>query len=151
MSSDDLQDQLSHYIRFIEKVLRPKLLNAESEAGVVRAEIANYEDLAKQMNERAATPLGKEEEPMESMVDLGHETLFCNAVVREPNKIFVRVGMGFHVELTPGEASDFSKKRISFLRSTKLSEKESEIKEIKGHIHSASMILDQLHAEMERS
>jgi prefoldin subunit 5 len=55
------------------------------------------------------------------------------------------------VELTPEEAFKFAKKRISFLKANKLKEKEMEIKEIKQHIQSASMILDQLHAEMEKS
>ena len=149
MSSEDLQEQLSYYIRFVEKVLKPKLLNAESAANVVRAEITNYEELAARMKGR--TTAGKDEEPIEHMVDIGHKTVFCNAVVKEPNKIFVKVGIGFHVELTPEEASKFAKKRISFLRANKLEEKETEIKEIKAHIQSASIILDQLHTEMKRS
>ena len=149
MGSEGLEQQLSHYVHFVEKNLKPKLLNAESEANIVSIEISNYEALATRMKEK--TSAGKPKESMETMVDLGHKTIFCNAKVKDPEKIFVKLGMGFHVELTPEEASNFSKKRISFLKANKLKEKESEIKEIKGHIQSASMILDQLHAEMARS
>ena len=149
MAPIDLEEQLSNYVHFVEKVLKPKLLNAESEANIVRAEISNYEELETQTKDRIAA--GNTGDPIESMVDLGHKTIFCNAVVNNPKRMFVKLGMGFHVELTPEEASKFAKKRISFLKANKLKEKESEINEIKGHIQSASMILDQLHAEMEKS
>mmetsp|Transcript_5010 Transcript_5010/g.11145 ORF Transcript_5010/g.11145 Transcript_5010/m.11145 type:complete len:148 (+) Transcript_5010:115-558(+) len=147
MSSKDSRDQITHYITFVEKILKPKLLNAESAASVVRAEITDYEELTRRLKERTAA--GKTDEPIESMVDIGYRTLFCNAVVKEPSRIFVKIGLGFHLEMIPEEASKFAKKRISYLRKYRLAEKESEIKEIKGHIHSASMILDQLHAETE--
>jgi prefoldin alpha subunit len=149
MDSEHLQEQVSNYEHFVKKVLQPKLSVAESEANTVRAEITNYGELATSMKDRIAS--GETGESIKSMVDLGHRTVFCNAVVNNPKKIFVKVGLGFHVELTPEEASKFAKKRISFLNTYKLEEKESEIKDIKGHIQSASIILDQLHAEMERS
>ena len=145
-SEDSIQEQVTYYIRFVEKILKPKLLNAESAANIVRAEITNYEELVTRMKDTT-----DKNEPIESLVDIGHKTIFCNAVVKEPSKIFVKVGMGFHVELSPEEATEFSNKRVAFLRANKLSEKESEIKDIKGHIQSASIILDQLHKEMERS
>ena len=147
MSSKDSQDQITHYVTFVEKNLKPKLLDAESAASVVRAEITDYEELTRRLKER--TTSDTTDEPIESMVDMGYKTFFCNAVVKEPSRIFVKVGLGFHVEMTPEEASEFAKKRISYLRKNRLAERESEIKEIKGHIHSASMILDQLHAETE--
>ena len=144
MSSEDLEEQLSTYVHFVEQKLKPKLLNAESKANIVRAEISNYNELANSTEDENGDSL-------ESTVDLGHRIIFCNAKVKDPKKIFVKLGMGFHVELTPEEASKFSKKRISFLKANRLKEKESEIKEIKGHIQSASMILDQLYEEMNRS
>ena len=148
MSSQQPEEQLSNYVHFVEKNLKPKLLNAELEANIIRAEISNYEELATTTNDRIAA--GTTGESIETMVDLGHRTIFCNAKVKDPKKMFVKVGMGFHVELTPEEASKFSKKRISFLKANKLKQKDSEIKEIKEHIQSASMILDQLYAEMNR-
>mmetsp|Transcript_9219 Transcript_9219/g.22901 ORF Transcript_9219/g.22901 Transcript_9219/m.22901 type:complete len:150 (-) Transcript_9219:189-638(-) len=149
MSSEELEEQLSNYVHFVEKNLKPKLLNAESEANIIRAEISNYEELATSMNERIKA--GTTDESIEAIVDLGYRTIFCNAKVKDPQKLFVKVGMGFHVELTPDEAARYSRKRVSFLKANKLKQKESEITEVKGHIQSASMILDQLHAEMNRS
>eukprot|EP00536_Pseudo-nitzschia_multiseries_P007633 jgi/Psemu1/196045/e_gw1.181.42.1 len=149
MGSEDLQDQLTHYVSFLEENLKPRLLNAESAASIVRAEITDYEELTRRLDERTAT--GKPEEPLEYMMDIGHKTLFCNAVVKKPSKIFVKVGLGFHVEMKLDEASKFAKQRISYLRKHRLAEKQAVIKEIKGHIQSASMILDQLYAERNKS
>mmetsp|Transcript_58326 Transcript_58326/g.65227 ORF Transcript_58326/g.65227 Transcript_58326/m.65227 type:complete len:138 (-) Transcript_58326:96-509(-) len=134
-SPEGLQEQLSYYLRFVETVLKPRLETAESAANIIREEIANYEELR------------NNKEPIDEsiMVDIGHKTIFCNAKVREPNRIFLHVGMGFHVEFTHSEACEFGKKRISFLRATKLKEKEIEIEEIKEHIQSTTIVLDQLY------
>lgn len=148
-SRDDTQQQISKYVHFVKNVLKPKLSNVESEASIVRAEITNYEELTKHIKDRISA--GKTLESIKSIVDLGNKTIFCRATVEDPSKLMVKVGMGFYVELTPEDASKFAKKRISFLKSNKLKEKESEMIEIKRHIQSASNILDQLHSEMESS
>jgi prefoldin alpha subunit len=154
---DDLQDQLSYYLRFVETILKPKLEKAEIAANIVREEITNYEELVTRMKATKTTPSttaiainDDESESNNIMVDIGHKTIYCNATVKDLNKIFVHVGMGFHVELTTTEASEFATKRIIFLRATPLKEKEVEIIEIKDHIQSATIILDQLYTEMKK-
>ena len=162
-SEIDLQDQLSYYLRFVETILKPKLEKAEIAANIVREEITNYEELVTRMKATKTTPststttatATKNDGESESnnnniMVDIGHNAIYCNATVKDLNKIFVHVGMGFHVELNTTEASEFATKRIVFLRATPLKEKEVEIIEIKDHIQSATIILDQLYTEMKK-
>jgi prefoldin alpha subunit len=157
-SEDDLQDQLSYYLRFVETILKPKLEKAEIAANIVREEITNYEELVTRMKAtqttstttKATTSVKDESDSNNIMVDIGHKTIYCNATVKDLNKIFVHVGMGFHVELNPTEASEFATKRIIFLRASSLQEKEVEITEIKDHIQSATIILDQLYTEMKK-
>ena len=83
------------------------------------------------------------------MVDLGHGTLFCNAV-GELDTIYVHVGMGFHVEMTVTEAIAFVKKRLSFLETNVLKRKEAQVREITDHIVTASAILDELTQQMHQ-
>ena len=158
-SEIDLQDQLSYYLRFVETILKPKLEKAEIAANIVREEITNYEELVTRMKATKTTPsttATKKDDVSGTnnnnniMVDIGHNAIYCNATVKDLNKIFVHVGMGFHVELNTTEASEFATKRIVFLRATPLKEKEVEIIEIKDHIQSATIILDQLYTEMKK-
>ena len=155
MNSEDPQEHVSYYIHFVENVLKPRLEKAQAAANTVQAEITAFEELMTrikgiEMDSHYNDDGGRDKEAIiETMVDLGKQ-VFCNAVPREPKKIFVSVGMGFHVELSITEASNFAKKRISFLRANKLSEREREIKEIKDHIQSATIILTQLQMEMNR-
>ena len=163
-SEIDLQDQLSYYLRFVETILKPKLEKAEIAANIVREEITNYEELVTRMkatkktlltSTTTTTAIKKDDVSGTNnnnniMVDIGHNAIYCNATVKDLNKIFVHVGMGFHVELNTTEASEFATKRIVFLRATPLKEKEVEIIEIKDHIQSATIILDQLYTEMKK-
>jgi prefoldin alpha subunit len=147
----DLQDQLSGYIRIIETVLKPKLDTAQKEGKIVRDEIINYEELVSCMKSAMAAAVAEEGNGGDSsivLVNIGHNSIFCNATVKETNKIFVHVGFGFNVEFTPKEAHEFGKNRIEFLKATRLKNIQHEIKEIRDHIQSATIILDQLHGQM---
>ena len=109
MDSEDLQEQLSSYVHFVEKVLKPKLLNAESGADIIRTEIANYEEFTKCMKDRTVPKNGDK-----SMVDLGHRTVFCDAVVNDAETIFMKAGMGFYVGAFTFEYNRIAKKHHSY-------------------------------------
>ena len=89
------------------------------------------------------------------MVDLGYSTIFCNAKIKqgatttENPSLFVHVGMGFHVSMTPKEATEFCQKRIHYLQKVKLKPRQEKMVEIQSHIQSATMLLLQLQQEME--
>eukprot|EP00043_Microstomoeca_roanoka_P015072 m.150244 g.150244 ORF g.150244 m.150244 type:complete len:124 (-) comp16168_c1_seq2:1772-2143(-) len=65
---------------------------------------------------------------LHTKVDLGHG-FFCQAKVPDAEHLFVSIGYGFHLELTPTEAIDFAKKRIKLLekRCTTLTDKIAEM------------------------
>jgi hypothetical protein len=82
-SEDDLQDQLSYYLRFVETILKPKLEKAEIAANIVREEITNYEELVTRMKAtqttstttKATTSVKDESDSNNIMVDIGHKTI----------------------------------------------------------------------------
>jgi hypothetical protein len=157
---NEIQQQLYEYGRFIQDVLQPQLVVTKSLADDVRSEIANYEDLGQRLDRLIQQQQHQQQEheqpppspPLTStMVDLGYEAIFCPAVIHDTNKVFVNVGMGFHVEMTIDTAKEFVMKRISFLKGNKLLSKERKEVEIMDHIQSATIILNQLQTELQRS
>jgi prefoldin subunit 5 len=148
MSAEEIHQKMSEYSSFMNTVLRPDLKQAELTMQKVQTEIHEYEELGQRLGE-----LEKElPSQLESVVDLGYKTVFCRAVARDPSRnIFVHVGMGFHIELTISEAIPFVDKRIAYLTKNQLSAKEMKVKAVKAHIESATVILDQLSLELERT
>jgi prefoldin subunit 5 len=176
---DEIRRQLSEYSKFVENVLKPQLAAAVAAANLVRGEVAEYEALGVRLD-LLLRPVGapklhscvdddddgsskekqhqqqqrQQQHPkpvVESMVDLGYGAVFCRAVVRDPTKIFVHVGMGFHVEMTMEGAREFVSQRTSFLKGSKLKEKEAKEKAVRDHLSTASIILNQLQTELRRS
>ena len=151
--SPPLHQQLQEYANLVDQVLKPQLLEAESAATEIHQEISDYEDLKKRLEERQHQ---LEEDPSSEtkdtvMVDLGYSTIFCNAKITttENPSLFVHVGMGFHVSMTPKEATEFCQKRIHYLQRVKLKPRQEKMVEIQSHIQSATMLLLQLQQEME--
>ena len=154
-SHQDIARQLNEYAGVVDRILKPELVEAEEAAQAVRQEMDDYRDLGDRLQ-----PSGDNKNvlPKEMMVDLGYQTLFCNAKIKRtakasdssppPEQLFVHVGMGFHVELTVSEARDYIEKRLEYLQRAKLSKQEAKIAEIKDHIRSATMLLHQLQQEM---
>ena len=146
-SKDEIHQKMSEYSSFIHDVLRPELDAAKKRSHKVKTEIQEYTDLKEQLE------ILRRERPecFESIVDLGYKTVYCRAVSKEPRKVFVHVGLGFQIELSITEALAFLNKRVSFLERDVLSEKEKKVTEVKDHIASAGLILDQLERELQRN
>jgi prefoldin subunit 5 len=146
MSVEEIHQKMSEYSTFLDKVLRPELQSAESASRKVKTEIEEYNELGLRLKKLAKDKPSQ----LESMVDLGHKTIFCNAVAKV-DSIFVHVGMGFHAELTIPEAIAFVDKRISFLENDSLSGKERKVTKVEDHIVSAGGILSELERELQRA
>jgi prefoldin alpha subunit len=146
MSKEEIHQKMSEYSTFIDKVLRPELDEAKAASHKVKTEIQEYKELRERLDAL------KKETPneLESIVDLGYKSVFCRAVAKDPRKVFVHVGMGFHVEFNISEAIAFTRKRMSFLEDDFLSDKEKKVNEVKDHIASAGVILDKLERELHR-
>lgn len=142
MMTEDISEKMEEYSHFVTQKLRPELDRAELSRNESRAEMNEYRELLQRLTEIQSKSL----QEMETMVDLGHQLIYCNAVANLET-IFVHTGMGFHVELTIQEAIPFVKKRISFLEKDVLKRKEARVREITQHIVAASAILDELTRE----
>jgi prefoldin subunit 5 len=157
-SQSPLHQQLSEYATLVDRVLKPQLLEAERAAQHVQQEMQDYQELQQTLQDKQQR---QEEENDHTdtrssnnmMVDLGYQTVFCNATIVKPNdttpSLFVHVGMGFHVAMSVLEAIEFCRKRIHYLQNSKLKPRTEKMTEIQEHIQSATMLLIQLQQEME--
>ncbi|KAF5443381.1 hypothetical protein F2P56_035940 [Juglans regia] len=112
------QEKVQRYEEFVDKRLKPDLVKAIAERSDLRRNIENLE-------KNSVTSL-------RTMVNLGSE-VYMQADVPDTQRIFVDIGLGFHVEFTWSEALNF----IS-LREEKLARQIEEytrlIASIKAHI-----------------
>mmetsp|Transcript_3339 Transcript_3339/g.4826 ORF Transcript_3339/g.4826 Transcript_3339/m.4826 type:complete len:158 (+) Transcript_3339:26-499(+) len=144
---DELRNKLEEYSTFIDKTLHPELQKAVASREEVEAEIAEYQEL----RDKIILLQGRKEslqKPLESLVDLGHKTAYCRAVVDDPQTIFVHVGMGFHTEFTLKEATFFIEKRIQYLEKDVLVERLKKAKTVAAHLESSLLILETLAKEV---
>jgi prefoldin subunit 5 len=145
MNSYDIVNKVEEYSEFVTSTLRPELDRAQQSRTETRKEIAGYKNLGKQLRNFKETNIME----YESNVDLGYQTVSCNAV-GDLTGIYLHVGMGFHIEMTIEEAIEFVKKRLEFLESEVLKRKELKVRETTEHLIVASSILDDLTRERER-
>lgn len=137
-------DEINH---LIYQVLEPQLLAAVKHREDVEAEINEYQELSDQLTIirnrydddfriRKDSSI-KTVAPLEAMVDLGHQIAYCKAEIQDPQRVYVNVGMGFHVEFSLDEAIDFIALRIDFLLSYILPKTAERAKNIAADIEAA--------------
>lgn len=145
-TKEELETKLREYSNFIDKTLHPELKKRVEAREQVEEEIAEYQELATKI-----TALLGSAKPLEAMVDLGHDAVFCRGVALDNEKeqmLHVHVGMGFHVELTIPETIAFSEKRVGFLEK-KLKKKVEASTLVARHVESSLLILEELAKEMK--
>jgi prefoldin subunit 5 len=145
MSGNDIGNKVEEYTTFVGSRLRPELERAEQSRKETRDEISGYKDLEGRLRHFKENKVTN----YESTVDLGFQMISCNAT-GNATKLYVHVGMGFHVEMTIEEAITFVRKRVNFLENDVLKRKERKVRETTDHIVVASSILEELTREMER-
>lgn len=128
-----VQAKIDEYRSFLDQTLRPEMALAQSAKQVVDEEIQAYEDLQHRLPTLPST----------LTVDLGWNKAYCEALIDSDSKIFVDVGMGFHVELTAEEAADFCAQRLQFLQ-RKLADRKEKLRKVEEHVSTAEDILDHL-------
>ena len=162
VNPEEIKQKLDEYSVFLRDVLRPDheaLLRLEQET---RNEIAEYEDLRTRLNDLQSGGVdavdGVDVDARNGVaaaanvvVDLGHQKVFSRATIDDTSRVFVHVGMGFHVELTVAEeALVYVQKRIAFLTRTVLPHRAAKSKAVLAHVQSTELILDQLSNELRR-
>lgn len=148
----ELRRKVEEYANFLEQTLKPQLEAAVEAREETENDIDEYGTLSKTLVEyrrQLSENAGNDERPpkTESIVDLGHGEIYCKACIEDPARVFVHAGMGFHVELTLGEAIEFVQKRIKFLRGEVLELRARRAKTIAGHVEDSLHILQQLAKE----
>eukprot|EP00529_Nitzschia_sp_RCC80_P034023 CAMPEP_0113468952 /NCGR_PEP_ID=MMETSP0014_2-20120614/15635_1 /TAXON_ID=2857 /ORGANISM="Nitzschia sp." /LENGTH=202 /DNA_ID=CAMNT_0000361387 /DNA_START=1 /DNA_END=609 /DNA_ORIENTATION=+ /assembly_acc=CAM_ASM_000159 len=161
-----LPQQLQQYATFVDRTLKPELQVVEQAAQEVQKEINDYKRLAEKIQQdlmminKTNTDTDTD---AETFVDLGYGKVRCRARPLQTNdkqgttttttttlkKIFVDIGLGFHVEFSTGEAIEFCKRRVAFLSTHKLKRLQQRMIEISDHILSATNILHELNNNMK--
>mmetsp|Transcript_7889 Transcript_7889/g.13045 ORF Transcript_7889/g.13045 Transcript_7889/m.13045 type:complete len:155 (-) Transcript_7889:23-487(-) len=115
--SGQLQQKVAEYSSFITNTLQPKLQLAVNEREETEAEICEYAQLRSKLQMIEAESDGSASaEPINTLTDIAHQSIFCNAIISNPRTVYVHTGFGFHVEFTIKEAIAFIDKRIIFLQ-----------------------------------
>lgn len=95
----ELQTQLARYRAFLDDKLRADMRVALQRREEVLLSITQYKELLQtiDMMEEHGTS------NMETKLDLGSQ-FYAQAVIPDPSRLFVDIGLGFHAELTLAEA-----------------------------------------------
>lgn len=155
-----IRKKMAEYSEFIEDILKPECEDARARLQAVRSQIQEYKELQKKLREQqreanksAEASNTSYQKILETDVDLGMKTLYCRAVAPTSsivNKIFVHVGMNYHVEFSSKEALDFCARRIHFLEENPLAVKQTKFDEVSHHLQSAELIFKQLSSEIQK-
>jgi prefoldin alpha subunit len=141
VSPSELREKLKEYSSFIDSTLHPELQKAVSAREETEADIREHQELHDKL---AVIIRDREKEPLEAMVNLGDELVYCKAEVQDASTVFVDVGLGFFVELTVDEAMPVIRKRIAFLEREKLPKRMDDARTVAAHMESSIIILEAL-------
>lgn len=123
------REKVERYEHFLNNVLKEDLKRVLEERDKLYEDIAAYSQLKQTIECLLQTPC---EEGLRTQVDLG-SNFYVQAHVPAVSKIYVNVGLGFHVELTLQEALSFIDKKLKILN-TKVTESSKQSAKIKGKI-----------------
>ena len=128
MASREQEKKVLKFEIFLNETLRPDLKATLEERDKIYEEIAEYLSLKNSIEAIKATDL-PQGQPLKTKVDLGCN-FYAKAVVKNPQKVFVDVGLGFFVELTHDEAIAFIEKKTKLLdkKTDKLTQASTKIK-----------------------
>eukprot|EP00245_Coleochaete_scutata_P005820 TRINITY_DN19704_c0_g1_i1.p2 TRINITY_DN19704_c0_g1~~TRINITY_DN19704_c0_g1_i1.p2 ORF type:complete len:159 (-),score=37.90 TRINITY_DN19704_c0_g1_i1:551-1027(-) len=96
------EKKIREYEKFVEERLKVDLQHVVNERNQIFEQKKQYTDLGKSL--RMLEERGTKQ--MRSLVNLGSE-VFMQAEVPDTSRVFVDVGLGFHVEFTRAEALQF--------------------------------------------
>ncbi len=145
VSSAELREKLEEYSTFLSSKLYPELKRTVAAREETEAEIKDYQELHAKLS-----ILGNETgKPLEAMVNLGYELVYCKAQVDDPSTVYVDVGKGFFVELTIEEALPVIEKRISFLQKEVLVKRVQDASRVASHLQSSLMIVEALSKHLQ--
>lgn len=137
LQKEDAQVKLEQYAAFIDQTLHPELRKRVEAREEIENEIKDYGDLSVKLNALASSS------SVQALVDLGHQTAYCEAIANDNTKLYVHIGMGFHAEMTIPEALAFCEERMLFL-SNVLTQRAERAKQVARHLQASLLLLEQL-------
>lgn len=152
IANDDLRGKITAYGNFVTKTLQPQLQAAVDARDEVEAEISEYAALQKKLRDIEKIVGGdmprKQSTAMDTLVDISHGTIFCNATIPNPRTVYVNVGFGFHVEMTLSEAIAFIDKRVEYLNTNVLKHRMEVARTVAKDVEDALELLEGLGGEL---
>ena len=144
MMSDPLQSKVAEYSSFITNTLQPKLQLAVNDREETEKEILEYAQLRNKLQLIETQSDGAADaKPINTLIDISHQTIYCNATISNPRTVYVHTGFGFHVEFTIEEAIAFIDKRIMFLQNDVLKHRVEVAMGIAGDVEKAIELLEE--------
>eukprot|EP01103_Thecamoeba_quadrilineata_P007275 TRINITY_DN1709_c0_g1_i2.p1 TRINITY_DN1709_c0_g1~~TRINITY_DN1709_c0_g1_i2.p1 ORF type:complete len:149 (-),score=26.17 TRINITY_DN1709_c0_g1_i2:139-585(-) len=130
--------KIAQYEKLIDEKLKVELKNTLDQRDKLFDQISKYVALRNNINLIQQNNL----KSLDSMVNLGSE-FYAKAEVPDTSKIFVNIGLGFHVELNLSEAIGVIEAREKLLTdmATDLTNKAAQIK---GHIKLVCLAINEL-------
>ncbi|XP_050686295.1 protein UXT-like [Eriocheir sinensis] len=122
-------EKIEKYEQLLNNVLRENLRIVLEERDKLYEDIAAHSQLKQTINCIIEAP---NSEGLRTQVDLG-SNFYVQAHVPDPSRIYVNIGLGFHLELTLQEALSFIDKKLAILNE-KVAESTKKSAKIKGQI-----------------
>lgn len=141
LSPQELSAKVLDYEAFVNDVLKKRLQAIGERRAALEAEMEELAELARGV--AALEQEGRRE--LKTLVDLGSGA-YCQARVPDTSRIFVAVGLGFHVECTLGEAAALAERRREALQSpqAKVDECVQEAAQVRTHIRFVAQAIGEL-------
>lgn len=152
-TTNEMHNKIQEYAKFITQTLQPQLKTAVEAKEATEKDISEYMQLRNRLQHLESTinsdvSSGGKSKPLEALVDLAHESIYCRAIISNPRTLYVDVGLGFMVEFTLSEAILFVDKRIKYLEDEVLKHRASVAEGIARDVENALELLEELGAEM---
>jgi prefoldin subunit 5 len=145
MFVDELEERITEYSTFITNTLQPQLKQAVTAREETEEEICEYFKLRNSLQMIIDSNID-DAKPINTFVDISHQTLFCNATISNPLTVYVNIGFGFHVEFTINEAISFIDKRILYLKNDVLKHRSEVATTIAEDVEKALAVLEEFKA-----
>jgi len=128
LSKSEVDEKIKQYEEFINDKLRVDLQKLVEQRAKHQGEIEEFQELLEEVTRLRESNT----QEFKSLVDIGCG-VFCQAHVPDASRIFISIGLGFHVECTLEEAPRIIKLRQDALQK-KVTHTVKQAAEVKAHI-----------------
>jgi prefoldin subunit 5 len=156
-TTNDLRGQITEYSNFINRTLRPQLQKAVDEREETEAEISEFLQLQTKLKLLVERDTRMKMEstnnkntlfPIDTIVDICHGAVYCNATIPNPRTIYIDVGLGFHVEMTLNEAIIYINKRVDHIEKNVLQHRVKVATTVAKDVENAIKLMEELGVEL---